>query len=65
MSYSTDTQPAKPGKSVTDAKSNVILPAVAAICLGALLLAGAGFAAPEALHNAAHDSRHAFAFPCH
>jgi cobalt transporter subunit CbtB len=39
----------------------------AALCaaLGLFLLYGVGFAHPEALHNAAHDSRHAFAFPCH
>jgi cobalt transporter subunit CbtB len=24
-----------------------------------------GFAGPAALHEAAHDSRHAIAFPCH
>jgi cobalt transporter subunit CbtB len=33
--------------------------------LGVFLLYGAGFAQPEALHNAAHDARHAFAFACH
>ena len=26
---------------------------------------GTGFAHPETIHNAAHDTRHAFAFPCH
>ena len=41
------------------------VPVVLALLLGAFLLYGAGFAHPEALHNAAHDSRHAFAFPCH
>jgi cobalt transporter subunit CbtB len=29
------------------------------------MLYGVGFAGPQALHNAAHDGRHAFAFPCH
>nr|WP_315392980.1 CbtB domain-containing protein [uncultured Duganella sp.] len=33
--------------------------------LGAALLFGAGFASMEALHNAAHDSRHSAGFPCH
>jgi cobalt transporter subunit CbtB len=28
-------------------------------------LLGAGFAPIEVVHNAAHDTRHAFAFPCH
>lgn len=39
--------------------------AVIAIVLGSILLVGAGFAEADLLHNAAHDSRHAFAFPCH
>lgn len=33
--------------------------------LGLTLLAGVGFAGPEVLHNAAHDTRHAIGFPCH
>lgn len=32
---------------------------------GLFLIYGVGFAHPEAIHNAAHDSRHSFAFPCH
>ncbi|HEY7750276.1 MAG TPA: CbtB domain-containing protein [Aestuariivirgaceae bacterium] len=32
---------------------------------GILLLAGAGFAGSDFLHNAAHDTRHAIGFPCH
>ena len=39
--------------------------ALAAGLLGLFLLYGAGFAHPEAIHAAAHDARHAFAFPCH
>ena len=41
--------------------------AVAAIggILGAFLLIGIGFANSEIIHNAAHDVRHANAFPCH
>ena len=33
--------------------------------LGVFVIWGVGFAQPETLHNAAHDSRHAIAFPCH
>jgi cobalt transporter subunit CbtB len=33
--------------------------------LGLVFLFGAGFAHANLLHNAAHDSRHAFTFPCH
>lgn len=39
--------------------------AVAAILMGAFLVYGVAFASPDAIHNAAHDSRHAFSFPCH
>jgi cobalt transporter subunit CbtB len=41
------------------------LPAVLAMLLGAFILYGVGFAGPTAIHNAAHDVRHAFTFPCH
>ena len=42
-----------------------ILPALAAAALGLVLVYGAGLAQMEALHNAAHDARHAAGFPCH
>ena len=35
------------------------------LMLGLLLFYGAGFAAPAALHNATHDTRHALGLPCH
>jgi cobalt transporter subunit CbtB len=38
---------------------------VLAILLGLLFIGIAGFAHPDALHNAAHNTRHAIAFPCH
>ncbi len=38
---------------------------IGAALLGVLLLYGAGLAGSEVIHNAAHDARHAFAFPCH
>ena len=42
-----------------------MIPALCAAGLGAVLLFGAGFASMEALHTAAHDSRHSAGFPCH
>lgn len=45
--------------------SSRILPAIAALMVGAFLILGAGFAHSNTVHNAAHDARHAFAFPCH
>jgi len=41
------------------------LPALAALALGLLIVFGAGLASPSALHNATHDTRHAFGHPCH
>ncbi len=38
---------------------------VFAMLLGSFILFGVGFAQPSLLHDSAHDSRHAFAFPCH
>ena len=45
--------------------SGRIAAGTAAILLGAFLLLGTGFAHSELLHDAAHDSRHGFTFPCH
>jgi len=42
-----------------------VLPALAAVLLGSVLLYGAGFASKIELHNAAHDGRHSAGFPCH
>ena len=38
---------------------------VSAMLLGMVLLYGVGFASMDIAHNAAHDTRHTFAFPCH
>jgi len=42
-----------------------IVAALLAAGFGLMLLYASGFAEMEALHNAAHDSRHAAGFPCH
>lgn len=39
--------------------------AATVFAMGALMAFVAGFAHPHALHDAAHDTRHALAFPCH
>lgn len=52
-------------RPVPVALSNVLGPAVAMIVLGVFVLFGVALAGPEVLHNVAHDTRHAFAFPCH
>jgi cobalt transporter subunit CbtB len=40
-------------------------PALAAIVIGLFVVYAAGFSHPMALHNATHDTRHAFGLPCH
>ena len=36
-----------------------------AALLGTFLVIGVGLSNANTLHNAAHDTRHAFTFPCH
>ena len=38
---------------------------VTAILLGIIFVGVAGFAPLEAIHDAAHNTRHAVTFPCH
>jgi cobalt transporter subunit CbtB len=38
---------------------------IVCLFLGLFMVAGVGFAGPELIHNAAHDTRHATGFPCH
>ena len=40
-------------------------PALALLLLGSLMLYGVGFLGTAAVHNAAHNTRHAVGFPCH
>jgi len=46
-------------------RAAVLVPAAFALLLGAFLVWGVGFAGAPAIHGAAHDVRHSFAFPCH
>ncbi|HEU5096654.1 MAG TPA: CbtB domain-containing protein [Reyranella sp.] len=39
--------------------------ALVAAVLGLSLVFLTGFAQPQVLHNAAHDTRHSLSFPCH
>ncbi len=42
-----------------------LLSIASALVLGLGLVFAAGFAEATAIHDAAHDQRHAIAFPCH
>ncbi len=45
--------------------SQRLVAAIGASILGVCLVYFAGFSHIEAVHNAAHDTRHSAAFPCH
>jgi cobalt transporter subunit CbtB len=51
--------------STTTTLSQRLTAAFCASILGACLVYFAGFSHIEAVHNAAHDTRHSSAFPCH
>jgi cobalt transporter subunit CbtB len=56
------------GSNTTSSTTTLTQRLTAAVCasiLGACLVYFAGFSHIEAVHNAAHDTRHSAAFPCH
>ena len=55
---------AAPALSGAPARGRLLAGAAAAL-LGVFLLWGAAFVPLPTLHDAAHDTRHGFAFPCH
>ncbi|MDD5033794.1 MAG: CbtB-domain containing protein [Methylococcaceae bacterium] len=46
-------------------KLHNLIAACSALLLGGMLMLTVGFAPVQSLHNAAHDTRHSAAFPCH
>ena len=52
-------------KLIETATLNRMGPALLALLFGGFLVLGVGFAHSATLHDAAHDGRHALAFPCH
>ena len=54
--------------ALTQTQSRVnsdVLGITGALGLGLILLFAAGFAQATVMHDTAHDTRHAMAFPCH
>ena len=51
----------------TDLTASVsrLWPALAAAVFGLTILYGVALAGSDTVHNAAHDTRHSAAFPCH
>lgn len=54
-----------PAPIATAQPTSIMAQAVVAIALGMLIVGMAGFSHLEVVHNAAHDTRHSNAFPCH
>jgi len=50
---------------VSAARAEILKAAFVALFAGAGLVYLVGFSTAEAAHNAAHDTRHSTAFPCH
>lgn len=67
MKHDTSTASVKAAvhKGIDIERTSAVLSALFAIMFGAFFVYGAGFANSVNLHDAAHDTRHAFAFPCH
>ena len=53
------------GISQAQAAESPLVHNMAALAFGILLILGVGFLPMAAAHNAAHDTRHTLAFPCH
>jgi cobalt transporter subunit CbtB len=50
---------------LVQAKTDTLKAALVALVIGGALVFLTGFSHIDNVHNAAHDTRHALAFPCH
>ena len=62
---STTTTAAAATTSRSTTHASTALQALLAAALGLVLVWGVGFSHIDAVHNAAHDTRHSTGFPCH
>jgi cobalt transporter subunit CbtB len=51
--------------ALPDARLEAIRYGIAAILLGVVFVGVTGFAPIQAIHDAAHNTRHSISFPCH
>ena len=70
MSHLTDLPEIAKVSTLTDSEKHSLsilkrTPLVVTALLGAVILFAVGFAPINVVHNAAHDTRHVHAFPCH
>jgi cobalt transporter subunit CbtB len=59
------TPPSEAAERADQSRAAVAIAAVFTALLGFFIIYGVGFSHIPAFHNAAHDLRHSFAFPCH
>jgi cobalt transporter subunit CbtB len=57
---STVTAPSIPARALAQAWRTAVV-----ALIGLVIVLGVGFAPLHAIHDAAHDTRHSFNFPCH
>jgi len=65
MSVQTTLSTAPAASTATDVGTARRLQSAMAVCFGLFVVGFVGFSHLEVVHNAAHDTRHANAFPCH
>lgn len=51
--------------AIPDARYDAVRYGIAAILLGVVFIGVTGFAPIQAIHDAAHNTRHSISFPCH
>ena len=51
--------------SIQGAQSDTMAAVLLGLFVGAFFILGVGFTHSDTIHNAAHDTRHSTAFPCH
>ena len=57
--------PAIPTLVALPRQTGVVVQAILAMSLGLFIIGVVGFSQIDVVHNAAHDTRHSNAFPCH
>lgn len=62
MQHRTETVPANQVTSISTSKRTQLL---SAAILGIVIIFAVGMMPVDVVHNAAHDTRHSFTFPCH
>jgi cobalt transporter subunit CbtB len=59
------TQTASEQRTIAHANTSFLIQSFAAMAFGVAVIFAVGFLPTDAAHNAAHDTRHTLAFPCH